>query len=50
MSTKNLIFIFLISTKHDLLSFQIVVSKFKGLKKRHFNGSPRVALTLSTPL
>jgi len=35
-----LILISLISTKHDLLSFQIFVSKFESWKGRHFYGGP----------
>ena len=38
------------STKHDLFSFKIFVSKFEGLKGRHFNGRPRAALSLAAPL
>jgi len=38
--------IFLISTKHDLLSSSIVASKFEGWKERHFYGWLRGILSL----
>jgi len=37
-------------TKHDLLSFYIVVSKFERWKGRNFCGRPRATLSFATPL
>jgi len=45
-----LFIISLTSTYHDLLSFQIVVSKFKEWKRQHFCGRPRATLSIATPL
>jgi len=39
----------LISTKHYLFPFDIIVRKFEGLKGRYFYGQPRAALSLATP-
>jgi len=48
---STLLFIIsLTSTKHDLLSFQIGVSKFEKWKGRHFCVRPRATLSLATPL
>jgi len=38
------------STKHDLLSFQMNVSKSNAWKGKHFHGRLRATLTLATPL
>jgi len=45
-----LFLISLVSTKHDLFSFKILLSKCEGWKGRQFYGRPREALSLAMPL